>query len=74
MDGLGVRGIRIKLNMTQEDFAKALGVSQACISDVENGRRNVSRGLRIKIAQRFGTGEDIIEAITRAKESAKLAL
>ncbi|MNP82749.1 helix-turn-helix protein [compost metagenome] len=60
--------------MTQSQFAKALGVGQTCISDVENGRRRVSPDLRIRIAQRFGTGEDIVEAIERAKESAKLAL
>ncbi|GAA0134738.1 hypothetical protein YSY43_15780 [Paenibacillus sp. YSY-4.3] len=74
MNGLAVRGIRTKLDMTQNEFAKELGVSQACICAVENGHRNVSSGLRIKIAQRFGTGDEIIEAITRAKESAKLAL
>ncbi|MBR2265435.1 MAG: helix-turn-helix domain-containing protein [Paludibacteraceae bacterium] len=60
--------------MTQLQFAEALGVSQSCVSDVENGRRNVSRDMRIKIAQVFGTGDEVLTAIQRAKESDKLAL
>jgi addiction module HigA family antidote len=60
--------------MTQAQFAEALNVSQSCVSDVENGRRNVSRDLRIKLAQVFGTGDDVLMAIQRAKESDKLAL
>lgn len=74
MDGTGVRGIRIMVGMSQVAFAESLGVSQSCISDVENGRRNVSRALRIKIAQVYGTGENIITAIARAKESDRLSL
>ncbi|ALP36346.1 MULTISPECIES: helix-turn-helix transcriptional regulator [Paenibacillus] len=74
MDGTGVRGIRVMTGMTQAGFAEALAVSQSCISDVENGRRTVSRDLRIKIAQVFGTGDDVLAAIQRAKESTKLAL
>ncbi|MEK5415425.1 MULTISPECIES: helix-turn-helix transcriptional regulator [unclassified Paenibacillus] len=74
MDGEGVRGIRIMAGMTQAAFADTLGVSQALVSDVECGRRAVSRDLRIKIAQVFGTGDDVMTAIQRAKESGKLAL
>lgn len=73
MDGEGVRGIRIMAGMTQV-AADTLGVSQALVSDVECGRRAVSRDLRIKIAQVFGTGDDVMTAIQRAKESGKLAL
>ncbi|MDR9748812.1 helix-turn-helix transcriptional regulator [Paenibacillus taichungensis] len=74
MDGSGVRGIRVMAGLTQSQFAEALNVSQSCVSDVENGRRNVSRDMRIKLAQVFGTGDDVIEAIRRAKDSDKLAL
>lgn len=74
MDGSGVRGIRVMAGMTQSQFAETLNVSQSCVSDVENGRRNVSRDMRIKLAQVFGTGDDVIEAIRRAKDSDKLAL
>ncbi|OMF73024.1 helix-turn-helix domain-containing protein [Paenibacillus glucanolyticus] len=74
MNGIAVRGIRIMLGMTQAEFAETLRISQSHISDVENGRRGVTSNLRIKIAQTFGTGPNIIEAIERAKESERLAL
>lgn len=74
MNGVAVRAVRISKGMTQEDFAKILNVSRSCIAAVESGFRPVSPALRIKIAQTFGTGEDITEAITRARESEKLAL
>lgn len=74
MNGIAVRGIRIMLGMTQAEFADKLRISQSHISDVENGRRGVTSNLRVKIAQTFGTGPDIIEAIERAKESERLAL
>ncbi|WP_110930589.1 helix-turn-helix transcriptional regulator [Paenibacillus bouchesdurhonensis] len=74
MSGDAVRAIRISQNMVQNEFAQALNVSRSCIAAVESGHRPVSHALRIKIAQKFGTGDEIIEAITRAKESAKLAL
>lgn len=74
MSGEAVKAVRISKGMSQPEFAEALKVSRSCIAAVESGHRPVSSALRIKIAQNFGTGEDIIEAITRAKESVKLAL
>ncbi|MCM3497669.1 MULTISPECIES: helix-turn-helix transcriptional regulator [Paenibacillus] len=69
-----VKAIRLSQNMSQQDFADALRVSRQCITAVECGYRAVSSNLRIRIAQTFGTGPDIVEAIERAKESEKLAL
>ncbi|RAI96870.1 helix-turn-helix protein [Paenibacillus pabuli] len=74
MDAQSVRAIRISRNMRQTDFAEALSVSRSCIAAVEGGHRPVSYNLRIRIAQVFGTGDDVITAIQRAKDSDKLAL
>jgi len=74
MNGDTVKAIRLSRNMTQPEFAAAVKVSQSLVWAVENGQRSVSDSLRIKIAQTFGTGDDIVEAIARAKESSKLAL
>ena len=73
MGGDAVRAIRISRSMSQADYASSLGVSRSLIEAVENGRRPVSRHLRIKIAQVFGTGEDTLQAIERAKQSELLA-
>ncbi|WP_127509807.1 helix-turn-helix domain-containing protein [Paenibacillus humicus] len=72
MDGSGVRGLRLKLGLTQVQFAKRLGVSASLIGDVESGRRNVSANLRVRIALECGAGEDVIETLARAKASSKL--
>lgn len=74
MSAMGVKAIRLSENLTQQEFAARLGVSQSLIGDVERGRRRVTENLRIRIAQQFGTGDKVIEAIARAKESVNLAI
>lgn len=74
MNGETVRAIRIYKEMTQPEMAALLKVSTSTIAAVENGHRIVSDNLRIRIAQTFGAGDDILEAIARAKESERLAL
>lgn len=69
-----IKAIRLSKDMSQQEFADALRVSRQCITAVECGYRAVSSNLRIKVAQTFGVGEDIIQAIERAKDSDKLAL
>jgi transcriptional regulator with XRE-family HTH domain len=73
MDSIAVRAIRIKLGYTQQQFAAHLGVSRSLIASVEAGFRAVSLKLRIKIAQLVGIDDDIVEAIDRARFSARLA-
>lgn len=72
MDSMAVRAIRIKLGYTQKQFAAHLGVSRSLISSVEAGLRAVSLKLQIKIAQLAGIGDEIVEAIERARYSATL--
>lgn len=69
MTATGVKAIRISLNLTQAEFSSKLRVSQSLICAVEAKRRSVTENLRFRIAQTFGTGENIMEAIARAKES-----
>lgn len=73
MSGEDVKAIRVKLNLTQSEFAALLGVTQNCISYVETGQRPLTGKLRIKIAQTFGVGPEIRKAIADAKASAELA-
>ncbi|MCU6709787.1 helix-turn-helix domain-containing protein [Paenibacillus sp. J5C_2022] len=74
MNGETVRAIRVYKDMTQPEMAELLKVSTSTISAVENGHRAVSRELRLRIAQTFGTGDDIMEAIARARDAERLAL
>ncbi len=43
------------LGLSQVDFAKKLSVSQGTITDIERGRIGVSKNVRKKIQQNFGT-------------------
>lgn len=74
MNREALRAIRIYHNMTQSQFAAALGLSKSCVASAESGYRNVSDNLRVRVAQRFGMGEEILEAIAAAKTSASLVV
>ena len=49
-----IESIRKERGILQEDFARAMGVSQQTISSLENGRYNPSILLAHKIAKYFG--------------------
>ncbi|GHU20317.1 hypothetical protein FACS189475_08990 [Betaproteobacteria bacterium] len=48
-----LRGYRIKLDMTQKELAKKLGMAQNRVSDMECGKRPISRNMAIKLGQFF---------------------
>lgn len=48
--GAMLRGARLKENMTQEQLAKKLGITQANLSKMENGTRAIGK----KMAHRLG--------------------
>ena len=55
-----IENIRKEQGISQDEMAKALGVSRQTISSLENGRYNPSIMLAYKIAKYFGmTIEDI---------------
>lgn len=48
------------LNMTQDDLAKAVGVSRPYLSDIENDKYNPGGALMLKISKALGvSAEDI---------------
>ena len=49
-----IEEIRNRSNITQEEFARLMGVSRQTISSLENGRYNPSIMLAHKIAKYFG--------------------
>jgi transcriptional regulator with XRE-family HTH domain len=73
MDAIAVRAIRLQCGETQAEFAARLGVSRSLVAAVECELRAVSLQLRIKIAQLVGVGDEVIEAIDRARYSNRLA-
>ncbi|MCD8519693.1 MAG: helix-turn-helix transcriptional regulator [Erysipelotrichaceae bacterium] len=52
--GRRLRQFRTQQNLTQEALAKKIGLHPNYISDVENGRRNISLRLVAKLATGLG--------------------
>lgn len=52
--GERVRILRKKESLTLEKFGKQLGVGKSTISDIENGRRNLTESMTKSICREFG--------------------
>jgi plasmid maintenance system antidote protein VapI len=52
--GAALRGLRAREGMTQIVFAKAIAVTQANLSAMENGRRAIGKEIAQRIAKKFG--------------------
>ncbi|WP_088105241.1 helix-turn-helix transcriptional regulator [Halalkalibacter urbisdiaboli] len=68
MTGEMVEAIRAVKGLTQQQFADEIGCSSVLISLVENGKRNVSKGLRYKILKCYEVDESVITLIERGKK------
>lgn len=53
--GQMLRGSRFKEDVTQEDLAKALDISQHHISEMENGKRPIGKEMAKRLAAFFKT-------------------
>ena len=53
--GRNVRRVRVKKDLTQEEFADRSGFSQQYISDLERGLRNPTVVTLFELAQALGT-------------------
>jgi DNA-binding XRE family transcriptional regulator len=53
--GMILRGFRGLEDMTQVDLAEKLGIHQALISEIENGKRPIPTTMAKKLAEIFGT-------------------
>ena len=50
--------LRKKVNLSQKDFARSIGVSQSLIADIERGSREPSRKVLVAIAKKYGVSLD----------------
>ena len=48
-----VRGLRVKEDITQEELAKRLGIAQTRVSEIESGKRLISRNMAKRLAEAF---------------------
>ena len=52
--GVKLREIRTRLNLTQKDFARTLGVSLSYANQMENNNRPISASVILALAQEYG--------------------
>ena len=65
--GAAIRAMRAELGISQEKLAFDAGVGRRYLSDVENGRRNVSLETVEKLADRFGISpSEFVRRVERA--------
>jgi len=53
--GVMLRGCRYKENISQVQLAKAIGISQHHISEMENGKRPIGKAMAKRFAEFFNT-------------------
>lgn len=51
---LMLKGLRAKEGLTQVEFAKLIGVTQANLSSMENGKRSIGKEIAKRIQKTFG--------------------
>ena len=65
--GRNVKRIRLRNDLTQEQFAESSGFTQQYISDLERGRRNPTVVTLFELAQALGVGH--VELVTPDDEA-----
>ncbi len=65
-----IHQLRLKINLSQEEFGKQIGLSKSGISNIENGKRTISDTHIKIICSTFGvseqwlrTGEDLAQSV-----------
>jgi addiction module HigA family antidote len=51
--GMVLAGFRLKLGLTQTELAARLAISQNRVSDMENGKRSISKAMAAKLGEVF---------------------
>ncbi len=60
--GARIKKLRIQLGLTQTELARAIGVSQTHMSNIENGNSGISLGTAVKISRKLGCSIDSFAA------------
>ncbi|MDR0827760.1 MAG: helix-turn-helix domain-containing protein [Desulfovibrio sp.] len=51
--GMALNGFRLKMEMTQNELAEKLGISQNRVSDMETGKRPISKRMAERLSELF---------------------
>ncbi|WP_373230379.1 helix-turn-helix domain-containing protein [Cohnella sp.] len=74
MKGETVRAIRVYHELSQNSMAAQLGLTAGYLCMIESNKRAVSDVVKLKIAQRYGVDDSLIEALRRSSLISKLTV
>ena len=60
MNATNFKALRLRLGMTQREYADFLGVSESTVAAIENGRRSISDHVRARLAQKVEIDSDFL--------------
>lgn len=69
--GKAIVQLRKERNMSQEAFAFDAGIDRRYMSDIENGKRNISLDILERVSQQFGLKLSELFAIVEGMEDNK---
>ena len=69
--GKNVRGYRNRMEISQEDFADLVGLHRTYITQIEQGKRNVSINNIFRIAEAIGIAPNLLLIPDSWKKKAK---
>lgn len=52
--GIALKGVRLRLGLTQKEMAKKIGVTQGDLSKMEKNERVIGKGLAVRIGKALG--------------------
>jgi len=67
-----IRILRKELELTLAEFSNRLGITHAALSNIENGKRNVTEQMRKSICREFGYREEWLREGIEPKQPPKL--
>ncbi|MFP7479471.1 helix-turn-helix domain-containing protein [Terribacillus saccharophilus] len=71
MTGEEFQVVRLYMGLTQAQFAEMLGISEASVSFMERGQRNVSAATIAKISKKFQVTDDYLAFKSNRKRLAE---
>ncbi|MBB6281806.1 helix-turn-helix transcriptional regulator [Geobacillus subterraneus] len=62
------KAIRLEKQMTQDDFARLLGISRSTVQMIEAGKRRITDRVRMRLAKHFDLTPEFMELYERANK------
>lgn len=66
------KAIRLEKQLSQDEFARLLGVSQSTVQMIEAGKRKITDRIRFRLAKCCDLTPELLETVERANKLAEV--